>query len=84
MPIKVFVQHLKKPTFFLSFFFHISGCDIMWEKKSCGKPINKLNLVGSLGLGMEQKKIRQENRKMLREENWEKDEQLQLLSGNQK
>lgn len=60
----------------------------MWhyvEKKSCGKPINKLNLVGSLGLGMEQKKIiRQENRKMLREENWEKDEQLQLLSGNQK
>lgn len=52
----------------------------MWEKKSCDDLVNKLNLVGSLGFGMERKKvIRQED-----EENWEKDEQLQLLSGEEK
>lgn len=39
IPIKVFVQHLKKTTFF-PFFFHISGCDIMWKKNLVA------NLVG--------------------------------------
>lgn len=53
----------------------------MGGKKSCGEPVNKLHMVGFGGLELEQKMvIRQEDRKMLTEENSEKDEQLQLLS----
>lgn len=57
----------------------------MGEKRSCGEPVNRLNMVGFWGLGLEEKVvIRQEDRKMLREENSEKDEQLQLLSCERK
>lgn len=44
-------------------------------------PANKLDLFGTLQLGIKQKKAGRQD--VFREENWEKDEQVQLLSGEQ-